>query len=69
MTTGEIIKQLINAENYTKVRIGISDEFINFVREMLPSDYDYFSEKEQAYQDLIKLLKDGAVSQNTHSTY
>jgi hypothetical protein len=32
---------------------------------MLPSDYDYFSEKEQAYQDLIKLLKDGAVSQNT----
>jgi hypothetical protein len=65
MTTGEIIKQLINAENYTKVRIGISDEFINFVREMLPSDYDYFSEKEQAYQDLIKLLKDGAVSQNT----
>lgn len=62
MTTGEIIKQLINAENYTQVRIGISDEFINFVKVMLPSDYDYFAEKEQAYQDLIKLLKDGSVS-------
>jgi hypothetical protein len=62
MTTGEIIKQLINAENYTKVRMGISDEFINFVKEMLPSDYDYFAEKEQAYQDMIKLLKDGGVS-------
>jgi hypothetical protein len=62
MTTGEIIKQLINAENYTQVRIGISDEFINFVKEILPSDYDYFAEKEQAYQDLIKLLKDDAVS-------
>jgi hypothetical protein len=62
MTTGEIIKQLINAENYTQVRMGISDEFINFVKEMLPSDYEYFVEKEQAYQDLIKLLKDGAVS-------
>jgi len=62
MTTREIIKQLINAENYTQVRIGISDEFISFVKEMLPSDYDYFAEKEQAYQDLIKLLKDGAVS-------
>jgi len=56
MTTGEIIKQLINAENYTQVRMGISDEFINFVKEMLPSDYNYFAKKEQAYQDLIKLL-------------
>jgi len=62
MTTREIIKQLINAENYTQVRVGVSDDFINFVREMLPSDYDYFAEKEQAYQDLIKLLKDGEAS-------
>ena len=62
MTTGEIVKQLINAENYTQVRIGISDEFINFIREVLPSDYEYFAEKEQAYQDLVKLLKDGVVS-------
>jgi hypothetical protein len=65
MTTGEIIKQLINSEDYTQVRIGISDEFINFVREMLPSDYDYFAEKEQAYQDLIKLLKDGNEKTNS----
>ena len=36
--------------------------FINFVREMLPSDYDYIAEKEQAYQDLLKLLNSGAVS-------
>jgi len=62
MTTGEIIKQLITAEDYTQFRMEISDEFINFVKEILPSDYDYFAEKEQAYQDLIKLLKDGAVS-------
>jgi hypothetical protein len=62
MTTKEIIVQLITAENYKKVRMGISDEFINFVKEMLPSDYDYFAEKEQSYQDLIKLLKDGSVS-------
>lgn len=53
MTTGEIIKQLINAENYTQVRMGISDDFINFVREILPSDYDYFAEKEQAYQERL----------------
>ena len=62
MTTGEIIKMLINAENYAKVRCTISDDFVNFVREMLPSDYDYIAEKEQAYQDLLKLLNSGAVS-------
>ncbi len=61
MTTGEIIKSLINAESYAKVRCTISDEFINFVREMLPSDYDYIAEKEQAYQDLLKLLNGGSV--------
>lgn len=54
MTVGEIIKMLINAENYAKVRCIISDEFINFVREMLPSDYDHIAEKEQAYQELLK---------------
>ena len=62
MTTGEIIKQLITAENYPQVRMGISDEFINFVKEILPADYDYFAEKEQSYQALIKLTKAGSVS-------
>jgi hypothetical protein len=50
MTTKEVINQLINDTNYNQVRGIISDEFIEFVKEMLPSDYDYFAEKEQAYQ-------------------
>lgn len=58
MTTGEIIKELIQAENYTKVRVTISDDFINFMKAMLPSDYDYIKEKEEAYQNLIKILND-----------
>jgi hypothetical protein len=58
MTVGETIKKLIKAENYAEVRVGISDDFIRFVRDMLPNDYEYIEEKEQAYQDLIKLLKD-----------
>lgn len=62
MTTGEVIKMLINAESYAKVRCTISDDFINFVREMLPSDCDYIAEKEQAYQDLLKLISSGDVS-------
>lgn len=62
MTTGEIIKMLINAESYIKVRCTISDEFIDFVREMLPSDYDLIAEKEQAYQDFLKSYSSGDVS-------
>lgn len=57
MTTGETIKELINAENYAQHRITISDEFINFVKVMLPRDYEYISEKEDTYQDLLNFLK------------
>jgi hypothetical protein len=56
MKIGEIINMLINSESYPKVRCTISDEFIEFIRETLPSDYNYISEKEQVYQDLLKLI-------------
>jgi hypothetical protein len=56
MTVNENIKRLIKAENYIEVRITISDDFINFVRQMLPSDYEYIEEKEEAYQLLLKSL-------------
>ena len=35
----------------------ISDEFINFVKDMMPQDYEYFKEKEKAYQSLIFMMK------------
>lgn len=57
MTVNENIKRLIKAENYTEVRITISDDFINFVKQMLPSDYEYIEEKEEAYQLLLKSIK------------
>jgi hypothetical protein len=57
MTIGEIIKILINTENYAKVRCNISDDFINFVKEMLPGDYDYISKKEKEYQELLKSIE------------
>ena len=56
MTVGETLNELINAESYLTVRMTISDEFIDFVRENLPSDYEYIAEKEEWYQKLIKLL-------------
>jgi predicted RNA-binding protein YlqC (UPF0109 family) len=54
MTTGEIIKELITAKDYVKVRMTVSDEFIEFVKQMLPSDYEYFEEKENEYNAMIK---------------
>jgi len=57
MTTGEIITKLIKAENYFEERMKISDEFINFVKDMMPRDYEYFKEKEEAYQSLIEMMK------------
>ena len=58
MTIQETLKKLITAENYAEVRVTISDDFISFVKEMLPSDYDYISEKEEGYQLLLQFLKD-----------
>ena len=62
MTTGEIIKNLITSDNYAIARSTISDEFIQFVREMLPNDYMYIAEKEEAYQKLIELINSSGLS-------
>lgn len=56
MTIGEHIKHLVNSENYAEVRLTYSDEFIAFVRDMLPSDYEYFKEKEEKFQNMITFL-------------
>jgi len=61
MTVGENIKYLVNAENYAEVRIGYSDDFINFLREMMPRDYELIEEKEKTYQLLLKLLGSGVL--------
>lgn len=57
MTTGEIITKLIKAENYLEERMKISDEFIELVKDMMPGDYEYFREKEEAYQSVIEMMK------------
>ena len=58
MTVGEALKKLVTAESYTQVRMTISDEFINIVKERLPSDYEYIEEKENNYQEMLKILKE-----------
>jgi hypothetical protein len=61
MTVGETVKKLVTAENYVQVRMTISDEFINFIKDMLPSDYEYIEEKENDYQEMLKILKEAKI--------
>jgi len=61
MTVGEALKKLVMAENYVQVRMTISDEFINFIKDMLPSDYEYIEEKENNYQEMLTLLKENNI--------
>jgi hypothetical protein len=53
-TVGDIIKRLATTDNYLRVRITVSDEFVNFVKDNLPIDYEYFAEKEVAYQKVLQ---------------
>ena len=62
MTVGENIKHLVNAENYAEVRVRYSDEFIDFVRENLPSSYDLIEQKEKTYRILLNLAEKGLLS-------
>ena len=61
MTVGEALKKLVTAENYAQVRRTISDEFINFIKNMLPSDYEYIEEKENDYQEMLIILKENNI--------
>ena len=56
MTIGDIMKSLVMAEDYNEARMKVSDEFINMAKVML-SDYEYIKEKEEKYQELLKMLK------------
>lgn len=49
------MKMLITAEDYYSVRAVTSDEFIAMAKAML-GDYEYIREKEDQYQDMMKML-------------
>jgi hypothetical protein len=56
MTVGDIMKSLVMAEDYNEARMKVSDEFINMAKVML-GDYEYIREKEEKYQELLKMLE------------
>ena len=57
MTVGNIMKSLVMAKDYNETRMKVSDEFINMAKVML-GDYEYIREKEEKYQELLKMLED-----------
>lgn len=63
MTVGDIMKALITAEDYNRVRVCVADQFLVMAKGMLP-DYEYIKEKEEKYQELVKSFK----HENTHSS-
>ena len=56
MTVEDIMKSLVMAEDYNEARVKVSDEFINMAKVML-DDYEYVREKEEKYQELLKMFK------------
>lgn len=60
-TIGETIKTLVKAESYLVERSKVSDEIIRFIKENLPFDYELIQEKEENYQELIKLLSSNRI--------
>jgi hypothetical protein len=66
MTIGETLKKLITAEHYAEVRITVPDNFISFIKEMLPDDYEYIEAKEESYQEVLTILKN-TMNDNSNS--
>jgi hypothetical protein len=56
MKTKELVKILVEAQNYAEVRNTVDDQTINMIRDHMPSYYDLFREKEETYQSLIQFL-------------
>lgn len=57
MTVGETLRMLEKSENYILDRVRISDEFIDMVKNMMPSDYERIAEKEELYNQMLASFK------------
>ena len=58
MTVKEQLKKLKTTENYYTERVTVSDDFIDMVKVMLPSDYEDIEEKENDYIEICKILSE-----------
>ena len=58
MTVKEQLKKLKTTENYYTEKTTVSDDFIDMVKVMLPSDYEDIEEKENDYIEICKILSE-----------
>tara|TARA_R100000541_G_scaffold45646_1_gene52628 strand:+ start:325 stop:531 length:207 start_codon:yes stop_codon:yes gene_type:complete len=59
MTIGDIIKTLVNTDNYFEERGKISDTTIEMIKTLMYFDYELFEDKENDYQGFISNLRNG----------
>ena len=59
MTIQETLNILVKCtpEDYLGYRMQIDDGFVEFIQDMLPTDYEYIREKEECYQKSKGLLQ------------
>ena len=58
MTVKEQLKKLKTTENYYTEKTTVSDDFIDMVKVMLPTDYEDIEEKENDYIEICKILSE-----------
>ena len=58
MTVKEQLKKLKTTENYYTEKTTVSDDFIDMVKVMLPTDYEDIEEKENYYIEICKILSE-----------
>lgn len=60
MTIQETLNLLVKCSNedYLGYRMQIDDKFMEFIKDILPSDFEYIQEKEEAYQKSKGLLNE-----------
>jgi bifunctional DNA-binding transcriptional regulator/antitoxin component of YhaV-PrlF toxin-antitoxin module len=61
MTVGERIELMKNAEDseYNQIRLLTHDEFIEFVKQVMPERYEDIRKKEENYQKWFKNIDEG----------
>ena len=56
MKVKEIIKFLVEAEDYVLARLTVDDSTVEMIRDHMDSHYDLIKEKEEGYLELVELL-------------
>ncbi len=54
MKVKEIIKFLVEADDYVLARMTVDDSVVELIKDHMGSYYNLIKEKEERYQDLVK---------------